>query len=96
MWLCVLTKICNILAIMCPLKTFKIPVSRPEWLMDEIITCINDRNKFVGLYKRTGSPDFLVLSKYLRTKITKLIFVQKAFFNYDKTRMYTQYISYRR
>ena len=45
MWKCIMSKICSILAIMCPVKTFKIPVSRPEWLTEEIITCINDRNR---------------------------------------------------
>ena len=77
MWLTVMTEICSILAIMCPLKTFKIPVHKPEWLTDEILTCINDRNKYIGLFKRTGCLDFLVLSKHLRTKITKLNFKEK-------------------
>ena len=37
MWQCIMTEICNILAVMCPLKTFKVPVSTPEWLTEEII-----------------------------------------------------------
>ena len=45
MWHCVVSEICRILAVMCPVKTFEVPVSRPEWLTDDIITCINDRNK---------------------------------------------------
>ena len=79
MWSCVMLEISNILSVMCPLKTFKVPVCRPEWLTEEIVTCINDRNKYVGLYKRTGCLDFLVLSKYMRTKIKKLIFKEKRF-----------------
>ena len=77
LWHYILSEVCDILAIMCPLKTFKIPVSKPDWLTDEIITCINDRNKYVRLFKRTGCADFFVLSNFLRNKITKLIFKEK-------------------
>ena len=80
MWLYVMTEICKILAIMCPIRTFKAHVSKPEWQTDEIVSCINDRNKYVALFKQTGCLDFLVLSKYLRTKITKLIFKEKRSF----------------
>ena len=77
MWDCVLCEVCEILAGMCPIKTFKIPLCRPEWLTDEIITCIKDRNRCVAIFRSTGCQDYLVLSKFLRTKITKLIFKEK-------------------
>ena len=56
-----------------PIKTFNIPVSKPEWLTDENITSINDRNKFVGLFKQTECLDFLILSKYLHNKLTRFL-----------------------
>ena len=77
MWECILREVCDILAIMCPLKVFKIPVCRPDWLTDEIIACIHDRNKCVSIFRSTGCQEYLVLSKFLRTKITKLIFNEK-------------------
>ena len=77
MWDCVLHEVCEILAVMCPIKTFKIPVCKPDWLTDEIIACIHDRNRCVAIFRTTGCHDYLVLSKFLRTKITKLIFNEK-------------------
>ena len=77
MWNCVLHEVCEILAIMCPVKTFKIPLCRPDWLTEEIIACIRDRNKCVSIFRSTGCRDYLDLSKFLRTKITKLIFKEK-------------------
>ena len=56
---------------MCPVKTFKIPLCRPDWLTEEMIACINDRNKCVSIFRSTGCR------KFLRTKITKLIFKEK-------------------
>ena len=76
-WDCILREVCDILAIMCPLKTFKIPICRPDWLTNEIIACIDDRNKCVAIFRSTGCQEYLVLSKYLRTKITKLIFKEE-------------------
>ena len=49
MWEGVLYEVCEILSIMCPLKTFKIPKFKPDWLTKEVIACINDRNN-VFLY----------------------------------------------
>ena len=77
MWDCIVNGVCEILSIMCPLKTFKIPICKPDWLTEEIIACINNRNKCVAIFKSTGCQDYLILSKFLRTKITKLIFNEK-------------------
>ena len=77
MWDCILREVCDILAIMCPLKTFKIPVCKPDWLTDEIIACIKDRNRCVAIFKSTGCQEYLILSTFLRTKINRLIFKEK-------------------
>ena len=79
-WDCVLHEVCEVLAVMCPIKTFKIPVCKPDWLTDEIIARIHDRNRCVAIFRSTGCHDYLVLSKFLCTKITKLIFKENRKF----------------
>ena len=50
------------------------------WITNDIIRIINERSKFVNLFRKTGSPHFFELSKYLRNKVTTLVRRAKAIY----------------
>ena len=83
MWDMILNKINEILAVMCPMKRVYVRSQKSPWINNEIIRNINERTKFIKLFRKTGSPHFFELSKFLRNKVTTLICKAKATYIQD-------------
>ena len=78
MWNMLESKMNEILSVMCPTKRVYIRSHKSPWITQEIIKYINDRTKFTKLFRKTGSPHFFELCKYLRNKVTTLVRKAKA------------------
>ena len=83
MWDMILNKINEILAVMCPMKRVYVRSQKNPWINNEIIRNINERTKFIKLFRKTGSPHFFELSKFLRNKVATLIRKAKATYIQD-------------
>ena len=73
LWEIMSTNITAILSIMCPLRYKNVFVSKPEWLTDELLTLMKDRNHYVKLAKERGAVIYSKLSRFLRNKCNKLV-----------------------
>ena len=51
---------------MCPIKSYRIKNYRPEWMSNELIELIKDRDYFYKKAKRTGDSDAWNVAKFLR------------------------------
>ena len=65
-WEFILKQVTSILDEMCPVKSFRIKNYRPEWMSDELIEQIKDRDYFYKKAKRTGDNDAWNIAKFLR------------------------------
>ena len=65
-WEFLLTQITTILDKMCPIRTFRIKNYRPDWVTNELIEQIKDRDYFYKKAKTTGSKDDWNIAKHLR------------------------------
>ena len=65
-WEFVHQHITSILDEMCPVKTFHIKNYRPEWMTNELIEMIKDRDYFYKKAKRSGDTDAWNIAKFLR------------------------------
>ena len=83
MWDMILNKINEILAVMCPMQRVYVRSQKNPWINNEIIRNINERTKFIKLFRKTGSPHFFELSKFLRNKVATLIRKAKATYIQD-------------
>ena len=73
MWDTLLDKINEILTVMCPFKRVYVRSQKTPWITNDIIHYINERTKFIKLFRKTGSLHFFELSKFLRNKVNTLI-----------------------
>ena len=71
LWDIMLTNISEILSVMCPLKYRNVFVNKPEWLTEEILGCMRQRNYYVKLSKERDALLYLKLSRFLRNKCNK-------------------------
>ena len=65
-WDFLFEQITTVLDKMCPLRKFKIKNYRPEWMSDELIEQIKDRDYFYRKAKKEGGEDAWNIAKYLR------------------------------
>ena len=65
-WNYILERVTPVLDKMCPLKHFYIKNYRPDWMSDELIEQIKDRDYFYRRAKKTGDKDSWNVAKYLR------------------------------
>ena len=65
-WDYILNQVTPILDMVCPLKSFKIQNYRPEWMTNELIEQIKDRDYFYQIAKSTGNLDSWNIAKHLR------------------------------
>ena len=72
-WDVLYSKILDELDLSCPFRTFKIPNYRPDWMSDELIENIKDRDYFYRKAKRTKDVDDWEIAKYLRNKTSRQI-----------------------
>ena len=62
----ILNRITPILDAMCPIRTFQIKNYRPDWMSNELIEQIKDRDYFYKRAKSEGDEDSWNIAKYLR------------------------------
>ena len=65
-WGYIVNKITPILDDMCPVRTFHIKNYKPDWMTNELIEQIKDRDYFFKQAKKTGDEDYWNIAKYLR------------------------------
>ena len=65
-WEYMLRQFVPILDQMCPTRMFKIKNYRPEWVTNELIEQIKDRDYFYKVAKETGDPDAWNIASHLR------------------------------
>ena len=73
LWDIMLTNITDILSVMCPLKYRNVFVSKPEWITDDLLALMNQRNCYVKLAKEPGAEVYYKLARFLRNKCNKLV-----------------------
>ena len=83
-WDIMLSNITEILSVMCPLKCKNVFVTKPEWLTDEMLTLMNERNYYVKLAKERGALLYYKLSRFLRNQCNKLVNAAKGEFIRNK------------
>ena len=72
---------------MCPLRKFSIKSYRPDWMSNELIEQIKDRDYFYPKAKRTGDSDAWNIAKYLRNATNSNIGQAKRDFILDELRL---------
>ena len=80
LWEFMLTNITDILAVMCPLKFKNVFVSKPEWLTDELLSLMEQRNHYVCLAKERGAIVYHKKARFLRNKCNRLVNTAKGDF----------------
>ena len=65
-WDCILKNVTPILDDLCPLRTFHIKNYRPDWMTNELIEQIKDRDYFYKKAKKNGDKDSWNIARYLR------------------------------
>ena len=79
-WEFLLEGITAVLAVMCPVRTFKIKNYRPDWMTRELIEQVTDRDYFYRKAKNTGDIDSWNIAKHLRnTSNSNIRQAQKEF-----------------
>ena len=73
MWDIMLSRVISILEIMCPYKNVYLRDPKTPWITAEIIGCINDRKKYLRLYRKTKNQFIFEICKYLRNECNRLI-----------------------
>ena len=85
-WLFIRSQAELILNKMCPLRKFSIKNYRPDWMSNELIEQIKDRDYFYRKAKRTGDSDAWNIAKYLRNATNSNIRQAKRDFILDEFR----------
>ena len=65
-WAYILGRLTPILDQMCPIRTFSIKNYRPEWVTDELIEQVKDRDYFYKQAKLSGEVDSWNIARHLR------------------------------
>ena len=65
-WDYIINRLTPLLDRMCPIKPFQIKNYRPEWVTNELLEQINDRDYFYLKAKQTGEEDAWNIAKHLR------------------------------
>ena len=83
-WLFIKHNVEKALDIMCPMRTFHIKNYRPEWMTNELIEQIKDRDYFFQKAKKSGDEDAWNIAKYLRNTTNSNIRQAKREFVLDE------------
>ena len=78
MWNMIFTRINGILEVMCPYKVMFLRDPKTPWINADIIRAINDRKKYIRMFRKTRNQYILEICKYLRNKCNSLIRNAKA------------------
>ena len=79
-WEFLLTQISTILDRMCPVRSFRIKNYRPDWMTNDLIEQIKDRDYFYRKAKRTKDEDDWNIAKHLRNTTNSNIRLAKRDF----------------
>ena len=83
-WDYILNRLMPILDDMCPVRTFRIKNYRPEWITDELIEQIKDRDYFYKKAKADNGEDSWNIARHLRNVTNANIRNAKKEFVIDK------------
>ena len=67
-WACILERVVKVLDGMCPIRSYQIRNYRPEWVTNELLEQIKDRDYFYGKAKNGGDEDDWNIAKNLRNR----------------------------
>ena len=87
-WNFLLSQITEILDKMCPIRSFRIKNYRPDWMTDELIEQIKDRDYFYRKAKKTGNEDAWNIAKHLRNTTNSNIRLAKRDFILNQLRLH--------
>ena len=76
LWRIVLSRIEEILTVMCPYKRVCLRDPKTPWITPEIIKAFNDRRKYLRMFPKTKNKHIWEICKYLRNKCN--LAVQRA------------------
>ena len=88
LWEYILSEITTDLNTYCPIRNFKIKNYRPDWITDQLIESIKDRDYYYVKAKRTGKEDDWNIAKHLRNTTNKQIQQAKANYVLNKLQQY--------
>ena len=83
-WDIILKNIISVLDVMCPIRSFHIKNYRPEWMTNELIEQLKDRDYFYSKAKKEKSEDSWNIAKYLRNATNSNIRQAKRDFILEK------------
>ena len=81
-WDIFLSKLNDILSVMCPYKNVYVRSRKTPWMSPDIIFYMKERAKLCKIFKKTGSAQIFELCRHLRNKVTRM--VRNAKSNYIK------------
>ena len=87
-WSCILRNLTAVLDQMCPLRRFRIKNYRPDWMTNELIEQVKDRDYFYHKAKTTGDRDYWNIAKYLRNVTNSRIRQAKREFVLDELKVH--------
>ena len=87
-WESILGNLLVILDSMCPIRKFKIKNYRLDWMTNELIEQVKDRDYFYRKAKTTGDKDYWNIAKYLRNVTNSRIRQAKREFVLAELRQY--------
>ena len=65
--------ICESLDKICPMKQIKVPITRPKWVTNEIVSLMRDRDKMFSHARRTNNQDSWTMARFLRNRVEMAI-----------------------
>ena len=89
-WDRILENITLVLDTICPIRSFTIKNYRPDWMTNELIEQIKDRDYFFAKAKRTQNDDSWNIAKYLRNVTNTNIRQSKREFILDELHQHAQ------
>ena len=81
------TKIRSVLNQMCPIKTIRINKVKENWITNEILELIHDKDYFLRKAKETNNEDDWNIARRLRNRVINLVRYSKA--DYFKSNLET-------
>ena len=78
LWSMIYTRIIQILEIMCPYKNVCLRDPRTPWITAQIVKTINERKKYLRMFRKTMNANIWEICKYLRNKCNSLIQTAKT------------------
>ena len=72
-WKEMYSKINDILEIMCPYKIVYLRDPKTPWITDTVIKTMNERKKYIKLFRKTKNKHIFEICKYLRNRCNSLV-----------------------